>query len=222
MTNFFQQFLPEELEVDVQDFQLIKEAFALNVDEFISAHDVLFRKYDIDKRYDKTAKKYTCDKMPWKIKDLEGLTEGLAQKKFIRFPHSTYMKMRRHVTPGNYFFATWNYQLGKHRVGAQGGYGYEQHTVDFVERDLRKLIQAVVDAYNKEPTEGSDWHDRPDVIKFEAVPVRKEWISGRFLGMRVIGSVVSEMGYEMLIIESTKPIKLERDLPDDVYYGDPF
>lgn len=195
----------------------MKETLALDVDDFVSASDVLFRKYDFDKHYDKLAKTYDCEKkMPWKI---ENLTEAFATKQFVKFPHSEYIKMKRYVKPGNYFFATWNYQLGNYRVGAQGGYGYEQHTLDLVSQDLRKLVQSVVDTYNKAATSNVTWDvidPMPDKITFESVITTRKWEKRNFLGMRVIGQVLSEMGREMLIIESKEHVKSTAS-PEDAY-----
>ena len=186
MTQFFKQFLePDPIEPEPEDFQLIKEAFALTVDDFVSAHDVLFRKYDFD-THDETAKKYSCDKMPWKI-----LTEGIA-KRGIQFPHAAYMKMRRNTKHDTTFFASWNYQIGDISVGTLTvpGSGYALRTYNIVEKDLRKLIQRVVDDYNKS-LEGPigfmyNWNDK---LKFEAVP--KEEFNPHFHDERVIGIVVS-------------------------------
>ncbi len=218
MTHFFISFLsPDEEQPQSDNLSHIKEVFALDEDEFESAHDVLFRKYDLEKDYDARAKKYNCEKMPWKLKDIpSGLREGIAKSTFLRFPHSEYFKMRRYITLGNYFFATWNYQLGQYRVGAPGGYGYEQQTIDMKKRDLRKLIQRVVDAYNKTPEE-----DRYSNVKFEAVPTTKKWDPRNFLGMRVIGMVVSNTGPEMLVIESKEDVQVSDEYGGDPY-GDPF
>ena len=150
------------------------------------------------------------------------LMEGIVKNQFVKFPYSEYIRMRRYVTPGNYFFATWNYQLGKYRVGAQGGYGYEQHTLDIVSQDLRSLLEAVVDTYNKAATSSTTWDvmdPMPDKITFESVLTTKKWDKRNFLGMRVIGQVLSEMRPEMLIIESKEHVKSTASNPDDVEGG---
>jgi len=217
MTSFFHQFLEPDIE-DLKEetgFSLMKEIFALELDEFESSSDVLFRKYDIDEHYDKIAKKFDCKKMPWRVSDLpKKLEEGIAKKKDrIRFPYSEYMKMRRNVVkPNNWFIATWNYRHGEYAVGAVGR-GYEGETFDIVERDLRKTIQRVVDAYNTEPDPEvhGGWDADPigpNDLKFEALPQPKDFKWG-MSSSRLIGLVLTRGAErfepEVLIIETRDP-----------------
>jgi len=186
MTNFFHQFLePDHIDTKKEtNLSLMKEVFALEVDDFVSAHDVLFRKYDFDKHYDKTAKKYSCDKMPWKINDVpEGLIEGIA-KRGVQFPHAVYMKMRRNIKHDTTFFASWNFQVGEYSVGTLTipGAGYAVRTYDMVEKDLRKLIQRIVNSYN-ESSEVFTYMQGLN-IKFEAIPKEDDFGNyGRIIGL---------------------------------------
>jgi hypothetical protein len=202
MTQFFQQFLEPDIEEDIKEetnLSLMKEVFALEVDDFVSAHDVLFRKYDFDKHYDKLAKTYDCEeKTPWKI---EALTEGIA-KKGVQFPHAEYMKMRRNTKHGNTFFASWNFQIGEYSVGTLTvpGSGYALRTYNMVEKDLRKLIQRIVNSYN----ESSDvfTYMQGINIKFEAIPKEDDFGNyGRTIGLALVRGV-SRLHPEVMIVET--------------------
>ncbi len=198
MTQFFKQFLePDTIEPEPEDFQLIKEAFALTVDDFVSAHDVLFRKYDFD-AHDETAKKYSCDKMPWKI---QALTEGIA-KRGIQFPHAQYMKMRRGTKTTTTFFASWNFQVGDISVGTLTvpGSGYALRTYNMVEKDLRKLIQRVVNSYNESSEVFT--HMQGLDLKFEAIPKEDDFGNyGRTIGLVSVRGV-QRFHPEVMIIET--------------------
>ena len=206
MTQFFHQFLEPDIEEDIKEetnLSLMKEVFALEVDDFVSAHDVLFRKYDFDKHYDKLAKTYDCEKKtPWKI---EALTEGIA-KKGVQFPHAAYMKMRRGTKNNTTFFASWNFQVGDISVGTLTvpGSGYALRTYNMVEKDLRKLIQRVVNSYN----ESSDvfTYMQGLTLKFEAIPKEDDFGNyGRTIGLVLVRGV-SRLHPELMIVETPHPV----------------